>query len=92
MNYGLIKIFSITICSAVLFGCKTSADAISLTPVEEKTESVSETKNEKRSIFQKLKENNHLTVKETIGLYYKLKKESPNEYNFENEQELNRYG
>ena len=92
MNYGLVKLVSIAICSAVLFSCRTSADAISVKPIVEESESVSETKNEKRSIFQKLQENNHLTVKETIALYYQLKEESPKEYNFENEQELNRYG
>ena len=92
MNYRLIKLLSIAICSAVLFGCRTNADVIPVTPIEEKTESVSETKIEKLSIFQKLNENNHLNIKETITLYYQLKRESPNEYNFENERELNRYG
>lgn len=92
MNYGLIKLVSIAICSSVLSGCRTSTVANSVTPIKEEIESVSETKNEKRSIFLKLQENNDLTVKETIAHYYQLKKESPNEYNFENEQELNRYG
>ncbi|MDP1817532.1 MAG: hypothetical protein Q8K92_23940, partial [Leadbetterella sp.] len=36
------------------------------------------------SIVQKLKEFDHLPVEERIALYYKLKKESPDMYNFKN--------
>ncbi len=46
----------------------------------------------KLSIVQKLKEFDHLPVEERIALYYKLKKESPDLYNFENEDELTMYG
>ncbi len=53
---------------------------------------VSAIKQEKLSISQTLKENNHLPIKEQIALYLKLKKESPNAYNFENEDELTMYG
>lgn len=44
------------------------------------------------SIVQKLKEFDHLPVEERIALYYKLKKESPEAYNFKNEDELTMYG
>lgn len=92
MKYGVTKIFLLTICLVILFTSATSIYAISVMPIEVETVSVSKMQNEKKSIFKKLQENNHLTVKETIALYYQLKKDSPNEYNFENEQELNRYG
>lgn len=44
------------------------------------------------SIVQKLKELDHKPVEERIALYKKLKKESPEAYNFENEDELTMYG
>lgn len=46
----------------------------------------------KLSIVQKLKENDHLLIGERMALYQKLKKESPDTYNFENEDELTMYG
>lgn len=46
----------------------------------------------KLSIVEKLKENELLPVKEKIILYHKLKKENPDRYNFENEDELTMYG
>lgn len=46
----------------------------------------------KRSIVQKIKERGHLPVSERIAWYHQLKKESPGEYNFENEDELTMYG
>jgi transposase InsO family protein len=42
--------------------------------------------------LQKLKEFDHLPVEERVALYYKLKKESPDTYNFKNEDELTMYG
>ncbi|WP_051413348.1 S41 family peptidase [Zhouia amylolytica] len=48
--------------------------------------------NKKLSIVQMFKENEHLPMKERIELFYKLKKESPNSYDFENEVALNFYG
>jgi len=48
--------------------------------------------NEKLSIVQVFKENRHLTMSERIELFYKLKKESPTTYDFENEEALNFYG
>lgn len=44
------------------------------------------------SIVQKLKELEHKPVEERLALYKKLKKESPDAYNFENEDELTMYG
>lgn len=44
------------------------------------------------SIVQQLKTFGHLPVGERIALYYKLKKESPEVYNFKNEDELTMYG
>ncbi len=49
-------------------------------------------KPEKLSISQTLKENNHLPIEDQVALYLKLKKESPDAYNFENEDELTMYG
>ena len=46
----------------------------------------------KKSISQKLKENKQLSIKDQIVLYKKLKVEKPNEFNFENEDELTMYG
>ena len=48
--------------------------------------------NEKLSIVQVFKENEHLPMNERIVLFYKLKKESPTAYDFENEEALNFYG
>lgn len=45
-----------------------------------------------KSIVQKIKELDHKPVEERIALYKKLKQESPNAYNFENEDELTMYG
>ncbi len=46
----------------------------------------------KPSIVQKIKEDDHLSLNERIALYHKLKKEGPQAYNFENEDELTMYG
>lgn len=46
----------------------------------------------KLSISQKLKENDHLPVEERVALYHQLKREDPDGYNFENEDELTMYG
>lgn len=47
---------------------------------------------EKKSIFEALKENEHLPIQDQIAVYHELKKDHLDEYNFEDEQELNRYG
>lgn len=44
------------------------------------------------SIIQKIKELDHKPVEERIALYKKLKKESSDAYNFENEDEITMYG
>lgn len=46
----------------------------------------------KKSIVQKIKEWDHQPVEDRIELYQKLKKEQPEVYNFENEDELTMYG
>lgn len=48
--------------------------------------------NEKLSIVQVFKENEDQPMNERIELFYKLKKESPTAYDFENEEALNFYG
>ncbi len=47
---------------------------------------------EKQSISKVLRENGHLPVAERVALYYRLKKENPDGYNFDNEDELTMYG
>lgn len=46
----------------------------------------------KASISQKLKEIDSQPIEQRIALYYTLKKESPDAYNFENEDEMTMYG
>jgi C-terminal processing protease CtpA/Prc len=46
----------------------------------------------KASVVEKMKEFDHMPVEERIALYHKLKKESPDSYDFRNEQELTLYG
>ena len=41
----------------------------------------------KLSIAQELTKNGHLPVEERVALYRRLRKERPNDYNFENERE-----
>ena len=45
-----------------------------------------------QSISETLKKNQHLPVEKRIALYHQLKKENPDGYNFENEDELTMYG
>ncbi len=47
---------------------------------------------EKRSISQTLRENENLPIEKRIALYKRLKKEHPDAYNFEDENDLNMYG
>lgn len=46
----------------------------------------------KASISKELKANDHLSIDERVQLYLKLKTERPNDFNFENEDELTMYG
>ncbi|AEA42292.1 peptidase S41 [Fluviicola taffensis DSM 16823] len=48
--------------------------------------------NRKESVVEKLKELDYSPVEERISLYYKLKKEHSNTYDFRNELELTLYG
>lgn len=59
------------------------------------TYSISQEKTKEQSplsIAQKLRANDHLPIQERIALYKKLKSESPELYNFENEDEMTMYG
>lgn len=60
--------------------------------MEGEEEIVSSANQEKRSVYVKLSQNKDLSVEEIIALYHQLKRDAPNDYNFENEQELNRFG
>ncbi|MCZ4409048.1 hypothetical protein O3Q51_09525 [Cryomorphaceae bacterium 1068] len=72
-----------------VFGC---SNASALQPRQTDKDKVYIAHQEKRSVYVKLQQNSHLSVEELIGLYYQLKHDAPNDYNFENEQELNRLG
>jgi len=81
------------ICLIVLSCCWLAACGLKNRPaasVDDSKEQVVQTG--QLSIVQKLKEFDHLPVEERIALYYKLKKESPDVYNFKNEDELTMYG
>lgn len=52
----------------------------------------SDVKTKKLSVVEKLKENSHLPIADRISLYYKLKKENSELYDFANETELTLYG
>ena len=57
------------------------------------TENIAEKSQEpKQSIVNKLKENSHLDIEAQIALYKKLKKETPEVYDFENEDQMTMYG
>ncbi len=70
-----------------LIGCGNKGPSASA-----QNQKATEGKTEKLSIAQKLKENGHLPIEEQITLYRKLKKEDPDKYNFENEDQLTMYG
>lgn len=55
-------------------------------------ETTTEKTGRKKSISKVLSENDHLPIEKQIALYKKLKKEAPNAYNFENEDEMTMYG
>ena len=46
----------------------------------------------KRSVSQQLRANNHLPIDKRIKLFYSIKQDSLEYYNFENEDELTMYG
>jgi tetratricopeptide (TPR) repeat protein len=91
----MVKIRVNTICLIVLSCCWLFASGLNLN--KNTGDSVGDSrgniaKKGKLSIVQKLKEIDHLPVEERIALYYKLKKESPEAYDFENETGLTLYG
>ena len=81
------------ICFIVLIHCLFSAcgrNTSNTTSVNHSQEN--DLQNKKKSIVEKLKENNHLPVNERIALYYQLKKDHFELYDFGNETELTLYG
>lgn len=73
---------------SLLIGCGINKPPLSKAEVSK----IDETKPIKLSIVQKLKENPSLSIEEQIALYYKLKKESKELYNFEDEDAMTMYG
>jgi len=87
------KIDHNAICWIVLSCCVLYACGIKTNPTasgEDSKTAAAQTK--KPSIVQKLKENDRLPIEERIALYHQLKKESPDTYNFKDEDELTLYG
>lgn len=84
----LIKTVSIVLCFIFLNSCSTT-EQINTLAIDTQTLDDQE---KKLSIFKKLEENNHLPIEERIALYYQLKRDHLNKYNFEDEYELTRYG
>ncbi|MDF1698346.1 MAG: hypothetical protein P1U56_21025 [Saprospiraceae bacterium] len=89
MTHRTILIISLAFLIAISLSCKTKSDIVT-PPILEAVNA--DKQNKKQSIFKKLQESNLVNVEESIALYHQLKKDFPNTYNFENEQELNRYG
>lgn len=85
---------SITIVCLIVLNCSWIIGCVSGKPPLTKAyeQITADVEIKKLSIVQKLKENPHLSVEEQIALYYSLKKDSADVYNFENEQELTLYG
>jgi len=65
-------------------------NSTSTTSVNQSQENVLQ--NKKKPIVEKLRENNHLPVKDRIALYYQLKNDQFELYEFGNETELTLYG
>lgn len=80
----IVKLLGLVAIILLLFKCGMSKDEI-LTDQSENTD-------KKMSISQKMKESTHLSIDEKTALYLQLKKENPDAYNFENEDELTMYG
>ena len=82
-----------TICTIVLSCCLLFACGIKTNPTASGDDSKGgATQTKMLSIVQKLKENDQLSIEERTALYHKLKKETPDTYNFKNEDELTMYG
>ncbi|MEX0272803.1 MAG: S41 family peptidase [Flavobacteriaceae bacterium] len=70
---------------SILFCCNTNKTV-------ERQREHSTTITSKKSIAQTLQEQEHSPIEDRIALYRSLKKEKPNDYNFENEDEMTMYG
>lgn len=86
MNVKLV--YSMVLSCFTLLACGQNKDIPA--PVGDSISNEASTR--KSSIVQKLKEIDHKPVEERIALYYKIKKESPEVYAFDNEHELTMYG
>jgi hypothetical protein len=82
----------IAIIALFIAGCSAPNTVISTTTTTTTTTQNTPPKEEKLSLFEKMKTLDHLPVSDRIKEYKRLKKESLNMYRFEDEQELNRYG
>ncbi|MCZ4409145.1 S41 family peptidase [Cryomorphaceae bacterium 1068] len=83
------KVFLSTIGFAVVAClCLTRCDA----QTSDSNVSATEEMAEKKPIVAVLKENSALPIEERIALFYKLKEESPDGYDFDNEDALNLFG
>lgn len=82
------KLFSIVLGGLVLVSCAAKHEVISAST----SSTTLESENQKASLFEKLRANNHLPIEERIALYHELKEHHSHEYNFNNDRELNQYG
>ncbi len=84
-NIAISKLF-ILMCCCWLLSCSHNNTPKTLTTAPASANA------SKQSIVQKIKERGHLPVGERVAYYQQLKKEHPNVYNFENEDEITMYG
>lgn len=82
-------LLTLSLLSLLLISCNATKEVVQ---ESESLEPIEQTEEKRASLFKKLEENNHLPVQERIALYYTLKKEHFNDYNFESDRELNQYG
>ena len=78
-----LKIALLFLTLGALFGCGIDKSAI----ISTDDSKVNINGTDKLSIVQTLKDNEHLSIEEGIALYHRLKKESPDAYNFEGGKE-----
>lgn len=89
----MLKISALTHVPVFLICCCLSSCGFNKAPESPKNHpTANNSEAPKLSIVQKIKEYDHLPVGERIALYQKLKRESPETYNFRNEDELTMYG
>ena len=82
------KIGAGVLTAACMFLNATTASAQTALPERAETNS----NQEKQSVYEALRKHLHQPVAEVIALYHTLKRDAPEGYTFENEQELNRLG